>query len=182
MKTEIVQSLTAQFEASAQKTDSGIEFWLARDVQHLLGYSKWENFLNAVSRAKTACEVSGHPIPDHFVEVTKMVDLGSGSQREIDDQMLSRYACYPRAGSARAPNRNTDLDTQLVWRGKDEQDWSDLVVHAPPLYIQEKVHPKALIDELLRESKEREHEQGQVTADLFADFNGIPKDADKTEF
>ncbi len=78
--------------------------------------------------------------------------------------------------------RNTDLDPQLVWRGKDEQDWSDLVVHAPPLYIQEKVHPKALIDELMRESKEREHEQGQVTADLFADFNGIPKDVDKTEF
>ncbi len=78
--------------------------------------------------------------------------------------------------------RNTDLDPQLVWRGKDEQDWSDLVVHAPPLYIQEKVHPKALIDELLRESKEREHEQGQTTADLFADFNGIPKGADKTEF
>lgn len=78
--------------------------------------------------------------------------------------------------------RNTDLDPQLVWRGKDEQDWSDLVVHAPPLYIQEKVHPKALIDELLRESKEREHEAGQLTADLFADFNGIPKGADKTEF
>jgi adenine-specific DNA-methyltransferase len=78
--------------------------------------------------------------------------------------------------------RNTDLDPQLVWRGKDEQDWSDLVVHAPPLYIQEKVHPKALIDDLLRETKAREHETGQTTADLFADFNGIPKGADKTEF
>ncbi|MBK9160411.1 MAG: site-specific DNA-methyltransferase [Nitrosomonadales bacterium] len=78
--------------------------------------------------------------------------------------------------------RNTDLDPQLVWRGKDEQDWSDLVVHAPPLYIQEKVHPKALIDDLLRETKEREHEAGQITADLFADFNGIPKGVDKTEF
>jgi adenine-specific DNA-methyltransferase len=78
--------------------------------------------------------------------------------------------------------RNRDLDPQLVWRGKDEQDWSDLVVHAPPLYIQEKVHPKALIDDLLRTSKAREHEAGGVTADLFADFNGIPKDADKTEF
>jgi adenine-specific DNA-methyltransferase len=78
--------------------------------------------------------------------------------------------------------RNRDLDPQLVWRGKDEQDWSDLVVHAPPLYIQEKVHPKALVDELLRETKEREHEAGQSTADLFSDFNGIPKDADKTEF
>jgi adenine-specific DNA-methyltransferase len=65
--------------------------------------------------------------------------------------------------------RNTDLDPQLVWRGKDEQDWSDLVVHAPPLYIQEKVHPKALIDELLRETKDRSHEAGEITADLFAD-------------
>jgi adenine-specific DNA-methyltransferase len=78
--------------------------------------------------------------------------------------------------------RNTDLDPQLVWRGKDEQDWSDLVVHAPPLYIQEKVHPKALIDDLLRQTKEQQHEQGQLTPDLFADFNGIPKGADKTEF
>jgi adenine-specific DNA-methyltransferase len=78
--------------------------------------------------------------------------------------------------------RNRDLDPQLVWRGKDEQDWSDLVVHAPPLYIQEKVHPKALIDDLLRETKEREYETGQLTPDLFADFNGIPKGVDKTEF
>ena len=78
--------------------------------------------------------------------------------------------------------RNRDLDPQLVWRGKDEQDWSDLVVHAPPLYIQEKVHPKALIDDLLRESREREYETGQLTPDLFADFNGIPKGVDKTEF
>src|ERR1700730_12471752 len=78
--------------------------------------------------------------------------------------------------------RNRDLDPQLVWHGKDEQDWSDLVVHAPPLYIQEKVQPKVLIDDLLRETKEREHETGQITADLFADFNGIPKGVDKTEF
>ncbi len=78
--------------------------------------------------------------------------------------------------------RNTDLDPQLVWRGKDEQDWSDLVVHAPPLYIQEKVHPKALIDDLLRESRERAHDAGQTTADLFSDFNGIPKGVDKTDF
>src|SRR4051812_15395703 len=68
--------------------------------------------------------------------------------------------------------RNKDLDPQLVWRGKDTQDWSDLVVHAPPLYIQEKVHPKALVDDLLRETRETEHEAGQSTADLFADFNG----------
>ena len=78
--------------------------------------------------------------------------------------------------------RNRDLDPQLVWRGKDMQDWSDLVVNAPPLYIQEKVHPKALIDDLLKTAREGEHAQGQNTADLFSDFNGIPKGADKTEF
>ena len=78
--------------------------------------------------------------------------------------------------------RNRDLDPQLVWRGKDEQDWSDLVVNAPPLYIQEKVHPKVLIDDLLRTARAREHEAGQLTPDLFADFNGIPLGVDKTEF
>jgi adenine-specific DNA-methyltransferase len=78
--------------------------------------------------------------------------------------------------------RNRDLDPQLVWRGKDEKDWSDLVVHAPPLYIQEKVQPKVLVDELLRETLEREHDAGMITPDLFADFNGIPKGVDKTEF
>jgi adenine-specific DNA-methyltransferase len=93
---------------------------------------------------------------------------------------------YPRPDAtqlaAEKSARNTDLDPQLVWRGKDEQDWSDLVVQAPPLYIQEKVHPKALIDDLLRQTKERQHEQGEITPDLFADFNGIPKGVDKTEF
>src|SRR5947208_16406474 len=71
--------------------------------------------------------------------------------------------------------RNTDLDPQLVWRGKDEQDWSDLVVHAPPLYIQEKVHPKVLIDDLLRRSKEATSQDPGFQPDLFDDFNGIPE-------
>ncbi|MGA0556805.1 site-specific DNA-methyltransferase [Larkinella sp. VNQ87] len=78
--------------------------------------------------------------------------------------------------------RNRDLDPQLVWRGKEEQDWSDLMVQAPPLYIQEKVQPKALIDDLLRQSKEQEYAAGKIVADLFSDFNGIPKGVDKTEF
>ena len=81
--------------------------------------------------------------------------------------------------------RNRDLDPQLVWRGKDAQDWSDLVVQAPPLFIQEKVHPKVLIDDLLRRSKETEAEQAEeasVQADLFADFNGLPSEDARTEF
>ncbi len=94
MKAELVQALTSTFEAHAQQTDGGVEFWLARDLQHLLGYAKWDNFLNVVSKAKTACEVSGHEVPDHFADVGKMVGLGSGSQREVDDIMLTRYACY----------------------------------------------------------------------------------------
>ncbi|WP_260294509.1 DNA methyltransferase, partial [Sedimenticola hydrogenitrophicus] len=81
---------------------------------------------------------------------------------------------------------NRDLDPQLVWRGKDQQDWSDLVVNAPPLYIQEKVHPKVLIDDLKRESERRrnasDHQQAGAVADLFADFNGLPSDDAKTEF
>ena len=77
--------------------------------------------------------------------------------------------------------RNRDLDPQLVWRGKDEQDWSDLVVHAPPLYIQEKVHPKVLIDDLLRRRK-AEKQAGEDQFDLFADFNGLPDEDAKTEF
>ena len=78
--------------------------------------------------------------------------------------------------------RNTDADPQLVWRGKDEQDWSDLVVQAPPIYIQEKVHPKILIDDLLRQTKETNVEAPEAQIDLFADFNGIPEGVDRTEF
>lgn len=83
MKTEQIQYLTHSFEAHAQQAETGVECWLARDIQHLLGYSKWDNFLNVVSKAKTACEVSGHAIQDHFADVGKMVDLDSGSQHEV---------------------------------------------------------------------------------------------------
>lgn len=78
--------------------------------------------------------------------------------------------------------RNTDLDPQLVWRGKDEQDWSDIVAYAPPLYIQEKVHPKVLIDDLLAQTREATSRAHGHQIDLFADFNGIAQGVDKTEF
>jgi adenine-specific DNA-methyltransferase len=78
--------------------------------------------------------------------------------------------------------RNIDFDPQLVWRGKDYQDWSDLVVQAPPLYIQDKVHPKVLIDDLLRESKGMRAQESGDQIDLFADFNGVAEGADRTDF
>jgi DNA-damage-inducible protein D len=95
MDTNQVQQLTATFEGHAQQTETGVEYWLARDLQQLLGYSEWRNFnQSAISKAKTACEVSGHAVSDHFVDVNKMVSLGSGAEREVEDLMLTRYACY----------------------------------------------------------------------------------------
>ena len=94
MKTEIIQSLTNDFESYARQTENGVEFWLARDLQYLLGYGKWDNFKSVVSKAKTACQVAGHTVLDHFADAGKMVSLGSGSQREVPDMMLTRYACY----------------------------------------------------------------------------------------
>jgi DNA-damage-inducible protein D len=94
MKTELVQSLTTNFENHAQHTDRGVEFWLARDIQNLLGYTKWDNFLSVVSKAKTACELSDHPIADHFADVGKTIAMPKGAEKEVLDLMLTRYACY----------------------------------------------------------------------------------------
>jgi len=106
-------------------------------------------------------------------------------QSVVDEETQKpKEVLYPRGGNGLEEEkaaRNRDLDPQLVWRGKDEQDWSDLVVHAPPLYIQEKVHPKALIDDLRRQTEANE-QADDPQADLFADFNGIPDEAAKTEF
>ncbi len=94
MKTEVIKALTETFEGHAQQTESGVEYWLARDVQHLLGYDEWRNFTAVISKARTACEVSGHPVADHFVDVNKTIAMPKGAQKDVPDLMLTRYACY----------------------------------------------------------------------------------------
>jgi DNA-damage-inducible protein D len=95
MKKDVILKLHSDFESMVQiETETGTEFWFARDLQKALGYSKWENFSNVISKAKTACINSGYEAEDHFLDVRKMVQLGSGAEREIDDIALTRYACY----------------------------------------------------------------------------------------
>jgi DNA-damage-inducible protein D len=95
MKHELVSQLHNQFEQLVHTDiDSGIEFWLARDLQGVLGYSRWENFSKVIEKAVTSCETAGYDRDDHFREVTKMVPLGSGAEREVEDVALTRYACY----------------------------------------------------------------------------------------
>lgn len=93
MKKEIITKLHSQFEDYARVED-GVEYWLARNLQQLLGYTEWRNFDKVISKAKTACSNAGQSINDHFVDVSKMVDIGSGTNREIKDIALTRYACY----------------------------------------------------------------------------------------
>ncbi|MCC6690881.1 MAG: DNA damage-inducible protein D [Bacteroidia bacterium] len=93
MKNEIIVRLHKSFEDAANEKD-GMEFWFARDLQVLLGYTQWRNFLQVIDKSKIACNNAGQNIDDHFADVSKMVNIGSGAERPVEDTMLTRYACY----------------------------------------------------------------------------------------
>jgi len=81
MKTEIIKDHINRFQSCANKSQEGVEFWLARDLQQLLGYAKWDNFIAVISKAKTACEVTGHSVDDHFADVGKTIQMPKGAKK-----------------------------------------------------------------------------------------------------
>jgi DNA-damage-inducible protein D len=93
MKKELIVQLLQQFEAACYEIQ-GVECWSARELQSILGYSRWENFVNAIDKARKAAEAAGELVSDHFRDITKMIELAKGAQREIEDIALTRYACY----------------------------------------------------------------------------------------
>jgi len=132
MEREQIQTMTELFEGHAQQTENGVEYWLARDLQVLLGYTEWRNFMKIIEKAETACDVSGHRVSDHFVDVNKMIDLGSGSQREIYD--IINFALIRSKGDQALFGKSTQV-MKAQWRVPDSRPLADF---APTIILKAK--------------------------------------------
>jgi DNA-damage-inducible protein D len=119
MKPAVIRTLTDTFEGHAQQTETGVEYWLARDLQQLLGYTEWRNFQAVLAKARTACEVSGRAVSDHFVDVNKTIGMPKGASKDVADVMLTRYACYLIAQNGDPRKDEIAFAPTIVLKAKD---------------------------------------------------------------
>lgn len=116
MEKELIVQLHSSFEQLVHtEEESGIEFWLARDLQKILGYQTWRSFEQVIDKAVTACQNAGYNPSDHFAEAGKIIPLGKGTEREVSDYMLTRYACYLIAQNGRCQKFNRPPKTNVIW-------------------------------------------------------------------
>ena len=165
-------TLIDAFETSAQKTDDGTEFWYARDLQKLLEYGEWRNFQAVIEKARVACKESGNDPEDHFVEVNKMVQIGSGAERKVDDLMLSRYACYltTQNGDARKHPIAFAQTYFAIQTRKQELAEREQAVVVPMSEVEKRVHIRNQLKEHNKYLASTAKGAGVVTPDQFAIF------------
>ncbi len=135
---DAIEHLLAAFENAAHIDDAGIEFWQARELQKLLAYTDYRNFLKIVEKAKTTCINSGQPDTDHFVDFNDMITVGKGAERAIDDIRLTRYACYLIAQNGDARKRPIAFAQTYFAIQTRRQETADLNAQAIPLSEDEK--------------------------------------------
>lgn len=170
MNDDEIEKLIAAFEMAARKDGEGEEFWLARDLQKLLDYDRWENFLSAINRAKIACENSGQPVDDHFRDLTKMIELGKGAVREIKDIKLGRYACYLITQNSDARKKPVAFGQSYFAIQTRRQEIADEEA-VPTSEDQKRVFIRNQIKEHNRYLSSAAKEAGVITSQEFANFH-----------